>query len=177
MPDLPPENFLQKIQLTAPQQHMHNHSIHSPSYLETVVQLVKQCEKEGWDFPEESLPIPRASDSKGRPQTLKITDYQVRGGFRLHARGTMAYNQVRRAVSLWIAMDCLPYSPLLTRLAFRAMLCALDEQAPDLGPKECDKSGMHTHFASCCVSVLLFFHLILFVANAAKCCYTDHTAI
>ena len=44
----------------------------------------------------------------------------------------MAYSQVRRAVSLWIAMDCFPYTTIDTP-AFRAMLRALDPQAPDLG--------------------------------------------
>ena len=46
----------------------------------------------------------------------------------------MAYSRVRRAVSLWIATDCLPYATVDTP-AFRAMLRALDPQAPDLGRK------------------------------------------
>ena len=46
----------------------------------------------------------------------------------------MAYSQVRRAVSLWIATDCLPYA-IVDTPAFRAMLRALDPQAPDLGQK------------------------------------------
>ena len=77
---------------TTPQQHIRKHNIHSPSNLETVVQLAKQCLKEAWDFPKEKLPS--AGDSKGRPRTRKITDYQVGGGFHPHARGTMAYNWV-----------------------------------------------------------------------------------
>ena len=111
---------------------MHKHNIHNPGDLEMVVQLVKQCWKEGRDFLEERLPVPRAGNSKGQPPTRKITNYQVGGGFCLHARGTMAYSRVRRAVSLWIVMDCLPYATVDT-LAFRAMLCALDPQAPDMG--------------------------------------------
>ena len=95
-------------------QHMRKHSIHSPSNLEIVVQLVKQCWKEGRDFLEERLPVPGADDSKGRPQTRKITDYQVRGGFHPHARRTMAYNWVRRAVSVWIVTDYLPYATVDT---------------------------------------------------------------
>ena len=104
-----------KYSWTTPQQHMRKHNIHSPSDLETVLQLAKQCWKEGRDFPEERLP--RVGDSKGRPRTQKITDYQAGGGFRPHARGTMAYSRVRRAVSLWIATDCLPYTTVNT-LAF-----------------------------------------------------------
>ena len=46
----------------------------------------------------------------------------------------MAYNRVRRAVSLWIAMDYLPYATV-DMPAFRAMLRALDPQTPDLGRK------------------------------------------
>ena len=121
-----------KYSWTTPRQHMRKHNINSPSDLETVLQLAKQCWKEGRDFPEERLP--RAGDSKGRPRTRKITDYQAGGGFRPHARGTMAYSRVRRAVSLWIATDCLPYATVDTP-AFRAMLRALDPQAPDLGRK------------------------------------------
>ena len=81
-----------KYSWTTPRQHMHKHNIHNPSDLETVLQLVKQCWKEGWDFPEETLP--RAGDSKGQPRTQKITDYQAGGGFRPHARGTTAYSRV-----------------------------------------------------------------------------------
>ena len=47
--------------------HMNKHNIHNPSSLETVLQLAKQCWKEGRDFPEERLPVPRAGNSKGRP--------------------------------------------------------------------------------------------------------------
>ena len=43
----------------------------------------------------------------------------------------MAYSRVRKAVSLWIAMDYLPYATVSTP-AFGAMLHALDPQAPDL---------------------------------------------
>ena len=93
---------------------MRKHNIHCPSDLETVVQLAKQCWKEGRDFPEERLPIPRAGNSKGRPQMRKITDYKVGGGFCPHARGTMAYNRVQRAMSLSIAMDYLPYATVNT---------------------------------------------------------------
>ena len=119
-----------KYSWTTPRQHMRKHNINSPSDVETVLQLAKQCWKEGRDFPEERLP--RAGNSKGRPRTRKITDYQAGGGFRPHARGTMAYSRVRRAMSLWIAMDCLPYAAVDTP-AFRAMLRALDPQAPDMG--------------------------------------------
>ena len=85
---------------------MRKHNIDSPSDLKTVLQLAKQCWKEGRDFPEERLP--RVGDSKGRPRTRKVMDYQVGGGFRPHTRGTMAYSRVRRAMSLWIAMDLPP---------------------------------------------------------------------
>ena len=81
-----------KYNWTTPWQHMHKHNINTPSDLETVLQLAKQCWKEGRDFLEERLPVPRASDSKGRPQMWKITDYQVGGGFCQHARGSMAYS-------------------------------------------------------------------------------------
>ena len=87
-----------KYSWTTPRQHMRKHNINSPSDVETVLQLAKQCWKEGRDFPEERLP--KAGDSKGRPPMRKITDYQAGGGFRPHARGTMAYSRVRRAVSL-----------------------------------------------------------------------------
>ena len=89
-----------KYNWTTSRQHMCKYNIHSPSNLKMVVQLAKQCWKEGRDFPEERLPVPRAGDSKGRPRTQKIIDYQVGGGFRPHARGTMAYSRVQRAVSL-----------------------------------------------------------------------------
>ena len=46
----------------------------------------------------------------------------------------MAYSRVRRAVSLWIVTDYLPYATVDTP-AFRAMLRALDPQALDLGRK------------------------------------------
>ena len=46
----------------------------------------------------------------------------------------MAYSQVRRAVSLWIATDCLPYATVDTP-TFQTILCALDPQALDLGRK------------------------------------------
>ena len=121
-----------KYSWTTPRQHIRKHNIHNPNNLKTVLQLAKQCWKEGRDFLEERLP--RAGDSKGRPRTWKITDYQAGGGFRPHARGTMAYSRVRRAVSLWIATDCLPYATVDTP-AFRAMVSALDPQAPDLGRK------------------------------------------
>ena len=52
-----------KYSWTTPRQHMRKHNINSPSDLETVLQLAKQCWKEGRDFPEERLP--RAGDSKG----------------------------------------------------------------------------------------------------------------
>ena len=118
-----------KYSWTTPWQHMRKCNIHSPSDLETVLQLVKQCWKEGRDFPEER--IPRAGDSKRRPRTRKITDHQAGGGFRPHARGTLAYSRVRRAVSLWIAMDCLSYA-IVDMPAFQAMLRALDLQARDV---------------------------------------------
>ena len=70
----------------------------------------------------------------------KITDYQVRGGFRLHARGTMAYSWVQRVVSLWIAMDFLAY--ILSHV-----MC-VGPTSPGFGPKECDESSMHTHLLS-----------------------------
>ena len=135
---------------------MRKHNIDSPSNLKTVLQFVKQCWKEARDFPEERLP--RASDSKGQPRTQKITYYQAGGGFRLHARGTMAYSPVRRAVSLWIAMDCLPYATVDTP-AFQAMLRALDPQAPDLGQKSvttevCLRICFLLHF------MFILFHLI-----------------
>ena len=132
---------------------MRKYNIHSASDLETVLQLAKQCWKEGRDFPKERLP--RAGDSKGRPRTWKIIDYQARGGFCPHARGTMAYSQVRRAVSLWIAVDCLPYATLDTP-AFRAMLRALDPQAPDLGRKSV------TSEVCIRICILLRFMFILF---------------
>ena len=81
-----------KYSWTTPRQHMRKHNINSPSDVEMVLQLAKQCLKEGRDFPEERLP--RAGDSKGRPRMRKTTDYQAGGGFRLHARGTMAYSRV-----------------------------------------------------------------------------------
>ena len=55
--------FFNKYSWTTPWQHMRKHNIDSPSDLETVLQLVKQCWKEGRDFPEERLP--RARNSKG----------------------------------------------------------------------------------------------------------------
>ena len=54
-----------KYSWMTPRQHMRKHNIPSPSNPKTVLQLAKQCWKEGRDFPEERLP--RAGDSKGRP--------------------------------------------------------------------------------------------------------------
>ena len=67
----------------------------------------------------------------------------------------MAYSRVRRAVSLWFATDCLPYATVDTP-AFRAMLRALDPQAPDLGRK-----GVTTQV---CIRIcfLLCFMFVLF---------------
>ena len=154
---------------------MRKHNIHSPSDLETVLQLAKQCWKEGRDFPEERLPIPRAGDSKGRPRTRKITDYQVGGGFRPHARGTMAYSQVRRAVSLWITMDYLPYATVDTP-AFWAMLRTLDPQAPDLGRKSVTSEVCIRICFLLCFRLLLF-HLIFLWLMLRVLLYKSHGCI
>ena len=67
----------------------------------------------------------------------------------------MAYSRVRRAVSLWIATDYLPYATVDTP-AFRAILRVLDSQAPDL----CRKSV--TTEVCICICFLLRFMFILF---------------
>ena len=72
----------------------------------------------------------------------------------------MVYSRVQRAVSLWIAMDCLPYATVETP-AFRAMLCAVDLQAPDLGQRSvttevCIRICFLLRF------MFILFHLIFF---------------
>ena len=82
-------------------------------------------------------------------------NYRNSHSFRPHARGTMAYSRVRRAVSLWIATDCLSYA-IVDTPAFRAMLRALDPQAPDLSRKSVTTEG--------CIRIcfLLHFMFVLF---------------
>ena len=77
----------------------------------------------------------------------------------------MAYSRVQRAVSLCFTIDYLPYATINTP-AFRAMLHALDPQAPDLGRKSvttevCIRICFLLRF------MLILFHLYFLVANAA----------
>ena len=59
----------------------------------------------------------------------------------------MAYNQVQRAVSLWITTDYLPYDTVDT-LAFRVHVMCVGPASPGYRLKECGESGMHTHLLS-----------------------------
>ena len=145
---------------------MRKHSIHSPSNLEIVVQLAKQCWKEGQDFPEERLPIPRAGDSKGRPQTWKITDYHVGGGFHPHARGTTAYSRVQRAEL--VDRDGLPPLCHCRHACISSHVMCVGPASPRSRPKECDESGMHTHllFATFQVNFVSPYFLVAHAAGA-----------
>ena len=87
----------------------------------------------------------------------------------------MVYSQVQRAMSLWIAMDYLPYATV-DMLAFRAMLCMLDLQAPDLGRKSVT--------SQVCIRIcfllrfrLLLFHLIFLWVMLWVLLYRSHGCI
>ena len=123
-----------KYSWTTPRQHMRKHKIHSPSDLETVLQLAKQCWKEGRDFPEERLP--RAGNSKGRPQTRKIIDYQAGGGFRPARKRD---NGIQPGAKGYELMDRNGLPPLChyRHACILRHVMRVGPVSPGSGPKEC----------------------------------------
>ena len=129
-----------------------------------VLQLAKQCWKEGRDFPEERLPVPRAGDSKRRPRTWKITDYQVGGGFRPAHKRDNGIQPGAKACEL-VDRDRLPPLCHCRHACISSHVTRVGPASPGSGPKECDESCMHTHLLSAAFQVT-FVSPYFLVANA-----------
>ena len=135
-----------KYSWTTPRQHMRKHNIHSPSNLETVVQLAKQCWKEGWDFRRKGFPFPRLSTrrgdhERGRLQTTRSEGASVRtqrdNGIQPGAKGCELVDR-----------DGLPPLCHYQHACISSHVMCVGPVSPGSRPKECDESSMHAHLLS-----------------------------
>ena len=124
---------------------MCKHSIHSPSNLETVVQLAKQCWKEERDFLEERLPSHRQG-WRLEGATSNVEDYTLPGRWGLPS-APKRDNGIQPGANGCDLVDCDGLPPLChcRHGCISSHVTRVGPTSPRFGPKECDESGMHTH--------------------------------
>ena len=151
---------------TTPRQHLTRHNIRDPDLVESLLEVARQCWAEGRKVPADKLPpAPEGLARLGvDPRNRKITDYKPAGGLRTHLPGSLAHARVKRAISLWIATDCMPYATVDTP-AFTAMVRSLDPQAPKLGRRAVTSEVSAQSIASLVVTVCQWLSSFAFFAE------------